>query len=84
MERGHPRFPFIPLPKRAAWRNRIAGFCKILRRRALDGRVCSTTAEVDQALQAGVPDWNQRPTPFAWNRPPRPKRFLRRQYVYRI
>lgn len=81
---GHPRFHFIPLPKRAAWLNLIEGFWKILRQRALAGRVCSTTLEVDQALQAGVADWNRRPSPFLWNRPPKPKRLLKRQYVYRI
>ena len=31
---GHPRFHFIPLPKRAAWLNLIEGFWKILRQRA--------------------------------------------------
>src|SRR5262249_28761941 len=46
----------------AAWLNLIEGFLKILRQRALAGRVCSTTEEVDQALQAGVADWNRRPT----------------------
>lgn len=81
---GHPRFHFIPLPKRAAWLNLIEGFWKILRQRALAGRVCSTTDEVDQALQAGVADWNRRPTPFLWNRPPKPQRLLKRRYVYRI
>ncbi len=75
---------FIPLPKRAAWLNLIEGFWKILRQRALDGRVCSTTVEVDQALHAGVADWNRRPTPFLWNRPPKPKRHLKRAYTYRI
>jgi DDE superfamily endonuclease len=81
---GHPRFYFIPVPKRAAWLNLIEGFWKILRQRALDGRVCSTTDEVDQALQAGVADWNRRSTPFLWNRPPKPKRHLKRAYTYRI
>ena len=81
---GHPRFHFIPLPKRAAWLNLIEGFWKILRQRALAGRICSTTDDVDQALQAGVADWNRRPTPFLWNRPPKPKRLLKRNYVYRI
>jgi hypothetical protein len=81
---GHPRFHFIPLPKRAAWLNLIEGFWKILRQRALAGRVCSTTDDVDQALQAGVTDWNRRPTPVLWNRPPKPTRLLKRKYVYRI
>jgi hypothetical protein len=81
---GHPRFPFVPVPKRAAWLNLIEGFGKILRQRALAGRVCSTTEEVDQALQAGVADWNRRPTPFLWNRPPKPQRLLKRRYVYSI
>jgi DDE superfamily endonuclease len=97
---GHPRFHFVPLPKRAtaqarhcpsaplpkraAWLNLIEGFWKILRQRALAGRICSTTAEVDQALHAGVADWNRHPTPFLWNRLPKPRRFLKRQYIYRI
>ena len=81
---GHPRFHFIPLPKRAAWLNLIEGFWKILRQRALAGRVCSTTDDVDQALQAGVADWNRCPTPFLWNRSPKPKRHLKRAYTYRI
>ena len=37
-----------------------------------------------QALQTGVADWNRHPTPFLWNRPPKPKRLLKRRYVYRI
>src|SRR5262249_11252310 len=36
--------------------------------RAGAGRDCSTTEEVDQALHAGVADWNRHPTPFLWSR----------------
>ena len=39
---GHPRFHFVPLPKAAAWLNLIEGFWKILRQRALAGRVLRT------------------------------------------
>jgi DDE superfamily endonuclease len=53
---GHLRFHFVPLPKRAAWLNLIEGLWKILRQRALAGRICSSTAVLDQALQAGVAD----------------------------
>jgi len=91
--RGHPPST-LPLhspaqarcmaPSGSIWLHLIEGFWKILRQRALAGRVCSTTVEVDQALQAGVADWNQRPTPFLWNRPPKPKRFLTRGFVYRV
>jgi transposase len=81
---GHPRFHFVPLPKAAAWLNLIEGFWKILGQRALAGRDCRSTKEVTDALQAGVADWNQRPTPFLWGRPPKPKRHLKRTYVYRI
>jgi hypothetical protein len=68
----------------AAWLNLIEDFWKILRQRALAGHICSTTAELDQALQAGVADWNRRPTPFLWNRPPKHTRLLKLQYIYRI
>jgi len=81
---GHPRFHFVPLPKRAAWLNLIEGFWKVLTQRALHGRTCRSPAEVAAALQAGTDDWNATPTPFLWGRPPRPKRRLRRTYIYRI
>jgi hypothetical protein len=81
---GHPRFHLVPLPRKAAWLNMIEGFWKILTDRALHGRTCRTTIAVAAALQAGVVDWNEHPTPFLWGRPPKPKRRLKRAYVYRI
>ena len=81
---GHRRFHFVPLPKRAAWLNLIEGFWKVLTQRALHGRTCRSPAEVAAALLAGTADWNAQPTPFLWGRPPRPKRRLRRTYIYRI
>jgi DDE superfamily endonuclease len=81
---GHARFHFVPLPKSAAWLNLIEGFGKILSQRALAGRDCASAEEVDQALHAGVAEWNQHPTPFLWGRPPKPHRQLKRTYVYRI
>ena len=81
---GHPRFHFVPLPKAAAWLNLIEGFWKILGQRALAGRACMSTEEVDHAIHAGVGDWNRQPTPFVWGRPPKPQRQLKRTYVYRI
>lgn len=83
---GHARFRFVPLPKAAAWLNLIEGFWKILGQRALAGRDCTSTEDVDHALHAGVDDWNRPPTPFLWGRPPKPKptRHLKRTYVYRI
>jgi hypothetical protein len=81
---GHQRFHFVPLPKRAAWLNLIEGFWKIPRQRARAGRACASPAVLDQALQAGVADWNQRPTPFLWGRPAKPQRCLKRCYTYRI
>jgi len=81
---GHARFHFVPLPKAAAWLNLIEGFWKILRQRALAGRDCTTTQQVDGALHAGVADWNRRPTPFLWGRPPKSRRPLKRKYIYRV
>jgi hypothetical protein len=81
---GHPRCHFVPLPKRAAWLNRSAGCWKILRQRALAGRAGPSIALIDQALQAGVADWNQQPTPFLWGRPPKPQRRLQCCHTYRI
>jgi hypothetical protein len=81
---AHPRFHFVPLPKAAAWLNLIEGFWKILAQRSLRGRNCPDTATVTAALQAGVDDWNRHPTPFLWGRPPKPKRQLKRTYLYRI
>lgn len=81
---GHPRLHFVPVPKRAAWLNLSAGCWKSLRQRARARRVCTSTEEVDHALHAGGAAWNQQPTPFLWGRPPKPRRHLKRKYVYRI
>ncbi len=81
---GHPRFHFVPLPKRAAWLNLIEGFWKGLTQRALAGRACGTVAAVEAALHAGVADWNRHPTPFLWGRPAKPRRHFKRKYIYRI
>ena len=81
---GHQRCHFVSRPKAAAWRNLIEGFWEILNQRALAGRACRTVAEVEAALHAGVADWNRRPTPFLWGRPPKTRRLFRRKYVYRI
>jgi hypothetical protein len=76
---GHPRFPFVSLPKAAAGLTLLEGASKILSQRALAGRVCSSTDDVDRAVHAGVSDWTRRPTPFLWGRPPKPRRQLKRQ-----
>jgi transposase len=81
---GHPRFRFVPLPKAAAWLNLIEGFWKILTERSLHGRTFCGTDQLTAALQAGVADWNEHPTPFLWGRPPKPKRHFKRTYLYRI
>ena len=81
---GHPRFHFVPLPKRAAWLNLIEGFWKILTQRSLHGRICRSAQTVAIALAAGVLDWNAHPTPFLWGRSPKPHRRLRRLSAYRI
>ena len=44
----------------------------------------ATVADVKAALHAGVADWNRHPTPFLWGRPAKPRRQLKRNYVYRI
>jgi hypothetical protein len=81
---GHPRFHFVAVPKAAAWLNLIEGFWKILRQRSLAGRDFHDTIQLDAALRATVADWNERPTPFLWGREQKPKRHLKRTYVYRI
>jgi hypothetical protein len=81
---GHPRFHFVPLPKRAAWLNLIEGFWKILTQRAVPGRRCRSAGGVTAALTAAAADWNAQPTPFLGGRPPRPRRRLKRTYVFRI
>jgi len=75
----HPRCHFVVLPKAAAWLNLIEGFWKILGQRALAGRACTRTEDVDQAIPAGVCDWHRQPTPFLWGRPPQPRRRLKRR-----
>lgn len=81
---GHSRAHFVPLPKAAAWLNLIEGFWKIRGQRALAGRPCTSTDDIDHALHAGVSNWNRQPKPFLWGCPPRPRRQLKRTYVCRI
>lgn len=81
---GHPRFHFVPVPKKAAWLNLIEGYWKILNQRALAGRDFDGPDAVARALHATTDDWNAHPTPFLWGRTPKPERQLRRSYVYRI
>jgi len=81
---GHPRFHFVAVPTAAAWLNLIEGFWKILGQRSLAGRDFHSPDLLVAALQAGAADWNRRPTPFLWGRPPRTKRQFKRTYPYRI
>jgi DDE superfamily endonuclease len=81
---GHSRFHFVAVPRAAAWLNLIEGFWKILSQRSLAGRDFHDTDTLAAALQAGVADWNQHPTPFLWGRPPKTKRLFKRVYTYRI
>jgi hypothetical protein len=82
MLQGTEHLYIVPLPKAAAWLNLIEGFWKILSQRALAGRACTSTDDVEQAVHAGVGDRNRQPTPVLGGRPSKPRRQLKHQYIY--
>jgi hypothetical protein len=81
---GPSSLPLRAPPQEGGLAQPDEGFWKILTQRALHGRTCRSPAAVAAALQAGVADWNEHPTPFRWGQPQKPKRKLKRAYVYRI
>ena len=81
---GHPRVEHAFIPKGAAWLNLIEGWWRLFRRQALAGEDFVDGYEIDQATRVATRQLNRKASPWDWCRKPKPSRYRRRTFVYRI
>ena len=81
---GHPRIEHAFIPKGAAWLNLIEGWWRLFRRQALAGVDFVDGYEIDQATRVATRQLNRKASPWVWGRKPKPSRYRRRTFVYRI
>jgi hypothetical protein len=81
---AHPRVPQVFIPKGACWLNLQEPWWRLFRKAALAGQTFADGEEIDHAPAIATRQLNRRAKPWVWDRPPRPKRRLRRCLVYRI
>lgn len=80
----HPRIDHAFIPKGAAWLNLIEVWWRLFRRQALAGVDFADGYEIDQATRVATRQLNRKASPWVWGRKPRPPRYRRRTFVYRI
>ncbi len=80
----HPRIDHAFIPKGAAWLNLIEAWWRLFRRQALAGVDFADGYEVDKATRLATRQLNRKASPWVWGRPPKPPRYRRRTFVYRI
>jgi transposase len=80
----HPRIDHAFIPKGAAWLNLIEAWWRLFRRQALAGVDFADGYEVDKATRIATRQLNRKASPWAWGRKPKPPRYRRRTFVYRI
>ena len=77
------------IPKGAAWLNLIEGWWRIFRHRPLPesafaGECFADSSEIDLATRVATRQLNRKGSPWVWGRKPKPPRYRRRIFVYRI
>jgi hypothetical protein len=80
----HPRIEHAFIPKGAAWLNLIEAWWRLFRRQALTGVGFADSYEIDQARRVATRQLNRKANPWVWGRKPKPPRYRRRTFVYRI
>jgi transposase len=70
------------LPTGACWLNLIEAWWRLFRREAFAGQSFATHEDVAEATRAATGRLNRRAKPWVWGRPRRPRRRLRRRYIY--
>ncbi|WP_236602067.1 hypothetical protein [Ktedonobacter sp. SOSP1-52] len=60
------------------------GWWRLFRRDALAGQSFANADEIEQAMQAGTTQLNNRAKPWIWGWPPKRRRHLRRLFCYRL
>jgi hypothetical protein len=81
---GHPRIDHAFIPKGASWLNLIEVWWRLFRRQALAGVDFADGYEIDQATRVATRQLNRKASPWVWGRPPKPPRYRRRLFTYRI
>lgn len=81
---AHPRVHQVFIPVGASWLNMIEGWWRLYRREALAGQSFADSAELELARAVATRNLNSRAKPWIWGRPLRPKRRLRRRFVYHL
>jgi hypothetical protein len=80
----HPRIDHAFIPKGAACLNLIEAWWRLFRRQALAGVDFADGYEVDKATTIATRQLNRKASPWVWGRKPKPPRYRRRTFVYRI
>jgi hypothetical protein len=78
----HPRIHHAFIPVGAAWLNLIEGWWRLLRREAYAGQSFANHHDIAYATRLATARLNQRATPWIWGRAAKPRRQLRRRFVY--
>lgn len=81
---ANPRVQQVFLPTGACWLNLIEGWWRLFRREALAGQDIGDARDMAEATRAATGRLNRRARPWVWGRPRRPRRHLRRCFVYRL
>jgi hypothetical protein len=81
---GHPRIQHAFIPVGAAWLNLIAGWWRLFRRTAFAGVSVADADDIAYVTRTATAQLNRHAKPWVWGRPPPPKRYLRRCFVYRL
>lgn len=80
----HPRVHHVFLPVGACWLNLQEGWWRLFRREALAGQSFADGEELERTTARATTKLNARAQPWVWGRTPRPRRHLRRRFVYRL
>ena len=78
----HPRVHRVFIPKGACWLKMREGWWRLFRREAFAGQTVAAATEIERARELAPEQLNRRAKPWVWGRPLRPRRRLRRRFVY--
>jgi transposase len=80
----HSRIQHVFIPVGAAWLNLIEGWWRLLRRDAYADQSFANRDDIAYATRLATARLNQRAGPWVWGRTPKPRRQLRRRFVYAL
>ena len=80
----HPRIRQVFIPKNACWLNLQEPWWRMFRRQGLAGQELANPADIAHATTVATAQLNAKAKPWAWGRPPPPKRIYKLTLTYRI